>query len=118
MADEHVNSQHESKLLSVPAEIRGEIYAHIFQGQTHAFMSQGRLHLSVCLRPSLGDDCHDGRERRTMAERSLDTRWARRLQSSWGSHWECEETAYPEKADLHEHYRHHIRNLLFVCKKM
>ena len=119
MTDEHVHSQHESKLLSVPAEIRRAIYAEIFHGQTHAFLSQGRIHLSVCFQPNLGDDCHDGRERGTTAEkRRDDPRWVRCLRSSWGPHWECEQAAYPEKTDLHEHRRHHAYDLFSVCKKM
>ncbi|OBT57698.1 hypothetical protein VE04_02405 [Pseudogymnoascus sp. 24MN13] len=73
MNDVHVYSQHESKLLSMPVEIRRAIYARIIHGQTHAFLSQGRLQLSVCLQPSLGDDRHDGRERERRREGSPDT---------------------------------------------
>ncbi|KFY50453.1 hypothetical protein V495_00253 [Pseudogymnoascus sp. VKM F-4514 (FW-929)] len=56
----------------MPVEIRRAIYAHIIHGQTHAFLLQGRLQLSVCLQPSLGDDSHDGRERKPTTEGSPD----------------------------------------------
>jgi hypothetical protein len=119
MFDQHVHSQHESKLLSMPVEIRQAIYAQTFHGQTHAFLSQGRIHLSVCLQPNLGDDRHDGRERVTTTHwRQDDPGWARRLRSTWGVHWECEEAAYTERADLHERRRYHTYDLFFVCKKM
>lgn len=110
--------QHESKLLSAPAEIRRAIYANIIYCQIHAFLSQGRILLSECLQPNLGDDYHDGHERETMAEGSSDARWARRLRSSWGAHWECEEVAFAQNTDLHKHSHHCIYNLLFLCKKM
>ncbi|KAL5347959.1 hypothetical protein ACLOAV_007371 [Pseudogymnoascus australis] len=108
MTDEHVHPQVQSKLLSVPVEIRQAIYAQIFHGQSHAFLWQGRIHLSECFQPNLGDGSHDGRERGTTAERGRgDLKWVRRLRSSWGAHWECEEAAYAEKTDLHEHHRDH-----------
>lgn len=113
-----MHSQRESKLLSAPAEIRRAIYANIIPSQIHAFLSQGRIQLSVCLQPNLGDDCHDGREREIRGEESSQAKWARRLRSSWGPHWECEQVALAENIDLHEHCRNHIYNLLFVCKKM
>lgn len=113
MTDIHVHSQREGKLLSMPVEIRQAIYGYILHGQTHVFLSQGRLQLSVCLQPNLGDDRHDGNERKPRGEEPPYTMWARRLRSSWGAHWGCE-TAYAER----ENGRNHIYNLLFVCKKM
>jgi hypothetical protein len=119
MTDGHVHPQHESKLLSMPAEIRQAIYAQIFHGQTHAFLSQGRIHLSVCLQPNLGDDRHDGRERVTTPDwRQDDPGWARRLRSTWGVHWECEEAAYGGRTDLHEHRHYQTYDLFCACKKM
>ncbi|OBT64925.1 hypothetical protein VE03_05693 [Pseudogymnoascus sp. 23342-1-I1] len=119
MTDGHVHSQHESKLLSIPVEIRQAIYTQIFHGQTHAFLWHGRIHLSECLQPNLGDDSHDGRERKSTVEwGGDDPKWARRLRSSWGVHWECEEAANPEKTDMRKHRRQHAYDLLVVCKKM
>ncbi|KFY70986.1 hypothetical protein V499_08799 [Pseudogymnoascus sp. VKM F-103] len=92
----------------MPVEIRQAIYAQIFHGQTHAFLWQGRIQLSACLQPNLGDDRHDGRERVTTTHwRRDDPGWARRLRSTWGVHWECEEAAYRERTDLREHRRYH-----------
>ena len=118
MTNAHMHSQRESKLLSAPAEIRRAIYANIIPSQIHAFLSQGRIQLSGCLQPNLGDDFHDGREREIRGEESSQAKWARRLRSSWGPHWECEQVALAENTDLHEHGRNYIYNLLFVCKKM
>ncbi len=118
MIDAHMHSQRESKLVSAPAEIRRAIYANTIPSQIHAFLSQGRIQLSVCLQPNLGDDHHDGHERETRGEELSQAKWARRLRSSWGPHWECEQVAFAENTDVHEHCRNHIHNLLVVCKKM
>ncbi|RWA12244.1 hypothetical protein EKO27_g2853 [Xylaria grammica] len=63
MSQAYMHPQHESRLLSVPIEIRRAIYANAIPRQIHVFLSQGKLRLSACLEPNLGDHRHDGRER-------------------------------------------------------
>ncbi|KAI0522229.1 hypothetical protein F5B22DRAFT_466099 [Xylaria bambusicola] len=106
-----MHPQRESRLLSAPVEIRRAIYAMIIPREIHAFLSRGRLRLSVCLEPNLGDDSHDGRERRSGTDHEGISKWARRLRSSWGPHWECEETS-------HARYQSNIHGFLFLCKQV
>ncbi|KAI1119804.1 hypothetical protein F5Y10DRAFT_150740 [Nemania abortiva] len=117
VSDAHMHSQQESRLLSAPAEIRRAIYANVIPDQVHVFLSHGRLQLSVCLQPNLGDDSHDGYERGTTHDWSTDATWAGRLRSSWGPHWECEEVA-KNPTDLRGSRRHDVLGLLFSCKRM
>ncbi|KAI0415300.1 hypothetical protein F5X98DRAFT_347035 [Xylaria grammica] len=126
MSQAYMHPQHESRLLSVPIEIRRAIYANAVPRQIHVFLSQGKLRLSACLEPNLGDHRHDGRERgrdhvvgSNVRDPEAEARWARRLRSSWGPHWQCEElTLSDEGAPSHNSRRHGISNLLFSCKKL
>ncbi|KAI0431604.1 hypothetical protein F5Y09DRAFT_184541 [Xylaria sp. FL1042] len=107
--------QRESRLLSAPLEIRRAIYAIILPHQVHMFLSQGKLRLSVCLQPHLGDDLHDGRERNSRRTSDRPPKsppsWASRLGSSWGPHWQCEEIS-------HEHRRSILYDFTFLCKRV
>ncbi|KAF2253803.1 hypothetical protein BU26DRAFT_561075 [Trematosphaeria pertusa] len=89
-----INPQVGSKFFSAPLEIRQMIYGYIFPYGVHAYLRQGKLHSSACVEPRANGD-YDGGERR---DESSDWRtpgpiWSRRLQSSWGPHWKCEEVA-------------------------
>lgn len=116
MTDAHIHLQHESKLLSLPAEIRQAIYAHIIPRQAHASLRHGRILLSDCIQPSLGDDDHDGKEFQHIIDFSPDG--SHPLQSSWGPHWECEGITNGTNPFYKVQYRTHSCNLFFVCKKM
>lgn len=117
MTGSKVDSQSDSRLLSAPLEVRREIYSHFgIDNQIHLVLHEGRLRMSVCLEPSLGDNICDGRERRTTYNLDYsDVQWARRLASLWGPHWECEENATRINSDKNVH---HISDLRLVCKKM
>ncbi|KAI1359525.1 hypothetical protein F5Y08DRAFT_319490 [Xylaria arbuscula] len=101
--------------LSAPLEIRHAIYALILPRAVHVFLSRGRLRLSMCLDPNLGDDNHDGRERKPGTDTDTDhehrSKWARRLRSSWGPHWECEESVY---GDCYLD----VDSLILLCKQV
>lgn len=122
MSNAAMHAQYDSRLMSAPAEIRRAIYQHLAPASIHIFMSpQGRLDVSVCLEPpispSLVEDFFlDGYERRPSDGApsdyaSAESTWARRVASSWGPHWKCEEAA-------HANDRYHAGDLLSVCKKM
>ncbi|KAI0529940.1 hypothetical protein GGR58DRAFT_495118 [Xylaria digitata] len=106
-----MHPQRESRLLSAPLEIRQAIYTMIIPRQVHVFLSRGRLRLSICLEPNLGDDSHDGRERPPGIDRKYTSKWASRLRSSWGPHWECEEIS-------HKRCHPNIHGFLFLCKRV
>lgn len=87
------NPQLHCKLLSVPLEIRQEIYIYLFPYGFHVCTHQGRMHLSECAEP-LTNGGLIGQERRDFPSFVFtDPVWMRRLQSPWGQHWKGEEVA-------------------------
>jgi hypothetical protein len=80
-------SQLTSALLQTPFEIRHEIYSYILPPKIHVHLSDGKLCSKICWK-------QDWKEWGCGHERSRGEStagWARRLQSSWGPHWMCEE---------------------------
>ena len=115
MAHASIHSQHQSMLLSAPLEVRQSIYSHLIPRHIHVTLLNGKIQFSPCLQPNLGDNDHDGRERRsTDGSRFEDSKFPRRLRSTWGPHWECEVTSEVNV----ESPDNHSSSLLFVCKKM
>jgi hypothetical protein len=85
----------QSPLLALPLELRQAIYAHLLPHGIHLTLLNEQPHLSTCVQP---DPNHGqwGQERCDAASimrphSDPDPVWARRLQSTWGPHWECEE---------------------------
>ena len=120
MTDLKVHSQAESRLLSAPLEVRREIYSYFsIDNQIHIFQREGKLRISTCLKPSLGDHVHDGRDRRNNRDKEglsyRNPEWARRLASPWGPHWECEDNASRVNSGKE---LYHVYDLRSVCKKM
>ena len=111
-----IDPQLGSGLFLAPIEIRRAIYVHLIPNGVHVFFRQGKIHLSVCVEPSPAGD-HDGSDRKTTGDWLSDTMWARRLRSSWGPHWKCEEVAtrtddnYEAACDIN-------MTVLLVCKRM
>ncbi|KAK8057588.1 hypothetical protein PG996_011525 [Apiospora saccharicola] len=114
-----MHAQLDSQFMSAPAETRRAIYQHIVTSSSiHIFLSpQGHLQVSTCLEPSisppLGGFHQTPSERRRCPKNAgeNDPTFARRLMSSWGPHWECEEASQARDLDC-------TSNLLSVCKKM
>lgn len=112
-----MNAQLDSRFMSAPAEIRRAIYQRLVtQSSIHIFLSpQGRLQVSSCLEPPtsppLGGFFQSAADRRPKNAGQNDPTWARRLMSSWGPHWKCEEASLTHDLD-------YISNFLSVCKKM
>lgn len=117
-----VDAQFDSRLLSLPAEIRREVYRYVVPPSIHIFTSpQGRLDVAACVEPlaspSSDDKCDiggylDGPLRRPRARyRDTDPAWVRCLRSSWGAHWACAEVACADERDQ-------IGDLLSVCKRV
>jgi len=143
-----VHNQVESSFFSAPLEVRRVIYGHVFtlagqhilrrinnnndddDDRTQEFI------LTPCTAPCIQAAILDGQntgglERRcTRSESRLESDYSpiykRRLASTWGPHWLCEELAFRWK---HEHYPQEKDNLLSassrslssllrVCKRM
>ncbi|KAK8102369.1 hypothetical protein PG984_015515 [Apiospora sp. TS-2023a] len=98
--------QSSSRLFIVPIEIRRAIYADLIEtvGVHMSLSSQGRFRLTRCFDPDLGAE-HVGDERRPGGYSDPDDRiWARRLASTWGPHWQCEESALVRDEDEPGYY--------------
>ncbi|OCK78679.1 hypothetical protein K432DRAFT_252881, partial [Lepidopterella palustris CBS 459.81] len=113
-----INPQLRSRLLLAPYDIRRAIYAHLIPNRVHVFLRGGKVHLSVCV-ASRQEDHDDGFERKsTPSGDSSDSIWARRLRSSWGPHWKCEEVASSRVDDNCTVACGIIRDIFLVCKTM
>lgn len=106
-----MDPQAKSQFFSFPAEIRDAIYAYLVPNAVHVFMRECNAVISTCLEPNIGADL-SGWERKPdprLDDRSdADAVWGRRLRSSWGPHWRCEEVAQTTT----------VMALFSVCKRM
>lgn len=116
--------QTQSRLSSLPPEIRREIFLHVLAPgpKLHLSLRDGRPFVSPCLGADLGDEAFLARrpdgEDEPISEDG-DVVWARRLGSPWANHYLCEEV----QAGLHypDHPAGQTRPyafILLVCKQM
>lgn len=113
-------SQSTSCLFRVPIEIRRAIYADLVDiaGIHISLSSQGGVRLTRCLGPDLGAE-NSGDERRPRGHDPDDRIWARRVASTWGPHWECEETALAKDQKGHQDIHTTLRgSFLIICKRL
>jgi hypothetical protein len=87
-----INPQLESKLWQMPVEIRHAIYSNIATNEVHVFIRKGQLCLSKCIMEEHIDGI-GGYSFKDPIFKPFDPISARRLSSSWGTHWKCEEIA-------------------------
>ncbi|KAB5584815.1 hypothetical protein GE09DRAFT_4862 [Coniochaeta sp. 2T2.1] len=90
-------NQQQSPLFSLPLEIREAIYAYVFPNDiaVHVSLKQGSVAITRCLAP-VSRGFLDGSERfpeDVLGDIPRKAIWMRRVQSSWGPHWKCEENA-------------------------
>ncbi|RYP70894.1 hypothetical protein DL771_005144 [Monosporascus sp. 5C6A] len=117
-----MDPQSQSRFFSMPIEIRQAIYAHIIPDSVHLFLQQDKVAVSACIEPCPERDL-SGLDRRSTGDWRTDAIMARRLRSSWGPHWKCEEVAlgigdsYDDKmCDVARDVT--MTAVLAVCKKM
>lgn len=130
-------SQNQSTLLRIPLELRNEVYSYLLPRQLHAYLRDNEIRLSTCFEPDKdarssayphkypfrkygecedkpSDDYdrhpYDGSERRSWEGPNQKLEYVRRLQSSWGPHWMCEEGAREGIGET--------MALLLACKQM
>ncbi|KHN95743.1 uncharacterized protein MAM_06355 [Metarhizium album ARSEF 1941] len=89
--NKEMDSQTQSSLFGLPVEIRRHTYALIVDEGVHVYLRDGHICISTCVTPQPSNDyfCFD---RQSSGDAPSDV-WARRLGSSWASHWRCEEVA-------------------------
>ncbi|KAK3317196.1 hypothetical protein B0T19DRAFT_479326 [Cercophora scortea] len=113
-----------SPFFSFPLEIRRAIYSSLeFPNAIHVFLRNGKVALSICVEPETGGYGDNGAERRPegcdQEESTTELVWARRLQSTWGAHWRCDEIAQGISSDgSGDSPDRTIMAVLSVCKRM
>ena len=96
-----VDNQDESIFFSIPVELRLAVYAHLFNiSGLHVHSVAGsdgsrQFKFTPCAAPPIADEeARDGTERDPKISIWDQSIYKRRLSSSWGSHWMCEELAF------------------------
>ncbi|RYO91860.1 hypothetical protein DL762_001940 [Monosporascus cannonballus] len=118
-----MDPQSQSRFFPMPIEIRQAIYAHIIPSAVHLFLQQeDKVAVSACIGPCPERDL-SGMERRSTGDWRTDAIMARRLRSSWGPHWKCEEVALGLGGSYADKMCDVARNvtmsaILAACKKM
>ncbi|KAF2647223.1 hypothetical protein K491DRAFT_741649 [Lophiostoma macrostomum CBS 122681] len=110
-----MRSQSESTLLRIPLEIRNQVLGYLITDQLHVILHKGALHWSICIEPELAFDL-DGSERNLQGQTHSEKTWARRLRSSWGPHWRCEE--FFQDRGRGKHTLDGALELDYVCKQV
>lgn len=113
---EAADPQVKSHLLLAPLEIRQAIYALLVEDGVHLFLRQGQVSLSPCVGAIL--DTRHSAERATTGDEDSDTVWARRLDSSWGTHWKCQEAALATEQHPCNEATRALKTNLLICKRM
>ncbi|KAK8070730.1 hypothetical protein PG997_010933 [Apiospora hydei] len=93
--------QSASTLFLIPIEIRRDIYANLLgNGHIHITLlsSKAGFRLTRCSDPDLGAE-HVGDKRRPAGDDPDNRIWARRLSSTWGPHWQCEESSLAKEEE-------------------
>jgi hypothetical protein len=127
-------SQPQSALLRLPAELRHEIYSYILPDDIHILLQGEKCFMAACVERS--NPWHSkwatGHERepkgRNVDYRKKNAVFARRLQSTWGPHWVCEENVFglhqnvldvesEDRSDVQAEYKPDL-TLLLACKSM
>lgn len=105
-----INNQEASGFFTLPAEPRHAVYEQLFMnlaGQHVNYLADEngthRFKLTPCTAPVISDNRY-GKERCIPQYVSAHDIYRRRLKSTWGPHWSCEELAnrwrvYPEDSD-------------------
>lgn len=110
------NPQLKCRVLSTPLEIRRMIYTYLFPHGIHARLHQGTFHLSPCIEPCTNNGPY-GDNRHPAVSSPGNPVYKRRLQSSWGTHWRCEEVALGIE-DAPEVSRKVDMAILLACRKV
>lgn len=110
-------AQLQSRLLQAPFDVRNAILLHLCPDVVHVHLLGSKLVITECVSPEAIHEDGDGDERREgiLADENQwnfehTFVWARRLMSTWGPHWRCEEVAAGKQVLLEP--------LLRVCKMM
>ncbi|KAK1851208.1 hypothetical protein CCHR01_06143 [Colletotrichum chrysophilum] len=106
---------HGSLLFAAPLEIRHRIYQQLLGAETHVFLDKGHLQMVPCQGT---DDVSHRMPKWDKMCKFDDPVWIRRVESSWGCHWKCEEI-YLNGAEGDDRISHMpLLSLLLTSKTM
>jgi len=104
--------------MQLPYDLQNLIYEYLVPSAIHIHAHGSKIIASACISPQAILENDTGLERKEGLPSGdkpwnyEDTHvWARRLRSSWGVHWKCEEVAGCDHVST-------VRRLLRVCKLM
>lgn len=114
----NMDTRTECLFLLLPVEIRFQIYREVFAiTGVHVFLWHGQMRMSKCITaPGLSED-NGGFDGLNFASMGSNVKWMRRLQSTWGNHWACEEVALGTENHCNRE-RGFMNGLFHVCKTM
>ena len=115
--------QLQSKFFALPAELRLAIYAYFIPDQLHIFPHEERsFRFSGCVQQEEDEDPDCRSQRSNDLEiwkyPASDPICGRRLRSSWGPHWRCEESAMQMGEAYEKGHDATMMSLFLVCKRM
>jgi hypothetical protein len=120
----YIDPQLNSKLVQAPYDIRLQIFQYLIPEGIHVFFRGDALKVSECIGCPPVDKVWSGKERKgeyDPAEKYQvrEQRWRRRLMSSWGPHWMCEELMMEnEGGDGYNTSCGPVNALLRSCKQL
>lgn len=116
--------QPRNEFFTLPTELRHAIYRFLIPDKVHLSINSSSIQLSPCIQCD-GDHEATGFCRTQSRHHLLNDRMhtkecalVRRLQSSWGWHWRCEEQAQGMQVNTGENLDDSLMTLLLACKVM
>ncbi|KAH7067752.1 hypothetical protein FB567DRAFT_541629 [Paraphoma chrysanthemicola] len=110
-------SQMQCTLFKLPLELRHAIYAYLVPYGIHINIRQGVFYLSICVQPRPHASYYGAERERSKYSHGPDPIYPRRLRSSWGPHWKCEEIALRTNHTV-EALRESSMDFMLACKMM
>jgi hypothetical protein len=120
----YIDPQLNSRLVQAPYDIRLEIFQYLIPQGIHVFLQGDVLRFSECVGCPPVDRWDSGQERKDTGGpvteyKMREERWKRRLMSSWGPHWMCEESMLEQEgSDGNDTSCGPVDALLRTCKQL
>jgi hypothetical protein len=127
MHSDSVHPQCASALIQLPYDVRSAILDLLVPPAVHLYRHKGNIVASICVssdtiyRQDLGSERKEGLEAADSngyVDYENTCIWARRLRSTWGPHWRCEERALRLNTSRTASRLYTFCPLLGVCRKL
>ncbi|KAG8361380.1 hypothetical protein FVEN_g760 [Fusarium venenatum] len=117
---QHANPQFTSALVQLPIEIKELIFQELWRDaglSQHLILGRGRVVGMKCTTDVTAPDELQATCQKTKRNETYDSELWRRLESSWGVHWKCEEL-YRSKLKAERNERRPFLPLLVTCRQI